>query len=611
MLAATLVVVAGRAVAQDSPPGAERPMRVIRVRVACDEEFRRRDRWKSEAALRVTFASQVYEREFRISWPIADIVEWDSKDDAPTLDSLLEEAKVEVGTGGADVLVALTGQAGPLEKAEHYDLYGVAVSYGRFALSRAERATDETGFDTAVLCHELGHVLGAWHPAARNSVMSTGSFSKSLLFDDVARRTIELGRDLDFETGVESLGADRERQLVEIYRNSQHGERCWFPVASGWATRGNALAAKVPLSGAAVAAAYERSAALHAEVEEPDGSHEVNARREASRWREWAGDLDAAIAQAELGAEVAKRCPSAEREPGAAALRLARLLDRRGDNARAAQIREEVRAISGHGDEPRTPPPLLITRSETIVGPRTRVTTAAWREDGFAHTVSDIVIASSSGTEASATGVAEFERPAPGEAHIRALSSAPREGGWEPGDGFDGEIVAVAASGAGMLEVEVVDEMRGIAAGAERVTRSALPCDPASPSGLARLGVFLRRRPGAKSSSENGWELLLLGGAANGPEPTARLRFALDGPADGALVRFAPESAARRFLRVGAEPATLRAWRWYPRQGGSTSVSADAETGAVLVDGKPVASREEPGPPGWRVVVRFVPAAQR
>jgi hypothetical protein len=193
--------------------------RTIRVRVACDEEWRAKERWATVARGRLERASAVFEKRFALRWKAVDVVQWRSDDDAPTMRELIEQLERDVPLADVDVVVGFTGQTRAKAADRDYAQAGVAWCFGRSALVRESREGAPDDWYVGALAHELGHVMGAWHATTPDSVMfQSGGRTTHERFDAVSAGVIELCRDLDFARGVDWLDDTRRRRLRELYR---------------------------------------------------------------------------------------------------------------------------------------------------------------------------------------------------------------------------------------------------------------------------------------------------------------------------------------------------------------------------------------------------------
>jgi hypothetical protein len=585
-----------------------RPLREIRVRLAADEEFRSHPNWKGEAAMRLTFASDVYEREFRIRWVIAGFAEWKSDDDAPQLDDLLEAA-AKLPSSDVDFVMAFSGQSRAAGSPRPYALDGEARFFGRIAIVRSAGVALPDSDDTYVLCHELGHALGAWHEADSKSVMSPHVSATSRTFDDVTRGIVETARDIDFARGVEWLGPERESRLVDLYRRSRPVKGEEFSPASAWELRASALAADNSPEDAAEA--WERAASLHEAAEGPGRRSTMRSRLAAARSRVTAANFEAAQRIAEAAVADAGAHPDAESVAGEAEEELADVVEKRGDAARAEGLREhvlEVRRTKLGFDAAETRRVADLVRAKAAHAPAlASLTVRTKTEFDETHTVTE-VDAFAPDPDVGADGRAVADGRTAGPLQFRVVADADLPPEWRREDEFFGEVLEVTSDAPGHLRVALDED-----GGAERIEH------PSRIAASVECGTFahaaarvrVRFRPGKGFDAGTRWDAVLDAWSLDtwnvGDHPVQGVNYvAVAGPADGTVVRWRPEAPDWRSARIAETTATLRTWRWYPRTEPSGTVTTDSASGRVLVDGRAVGPQD--GGNGWRLSVMFEPA---
>ena len=218
LVLASLLAASGAAGTDDAPPP-PRTVREIKVRLACDEEWRAQAGWEALARGRLAAASDVFEKRFAIRWRAVDVVKWKSDDAATDMQALLEQVERDVPRAGADIVLGFTAQARATGADRDYRLAGLARFFGPAAIVRGLDPEPRAQWNVGALVHELAHVLGAWHSASADSVMwETGERKSYDVFDAPSAAVIELCRDIDFARGADWIDGPRRRRMVDIYR---------------------------------------------------------------------------------------------------------------------------------------------------------------------------------------------------------------------------------------------------------------------------------------------------------------------------------------------------------------------------------------------------------
>ncbi len=218
----------GTALANDRIDLAQRsqPNRIITLRIAADEEFRAKGIWRRNLNAWITAVNRSFESAFSISWQVADIVNWHSDDQIRDVRAMIASLRHTVGTGPAEVLLGLSGQAvGSAGAGMPFRDVAVAVRHS------------VSGYDMpVVIAHELGHLFGAWHVADPRSVMFAAG-ARTLRFDAITHDLIQLMRDFDFGTGVLGIDGPTAFRISRIFARG-HMAGAVNPLASAWATEG-------------------------------------------------------------------------------------------------------------------------------------------------------------------------------------------------------------------------------------------------------------------------------------------------------------------------------------------------------------------------------------
>jgi tetratricopeptide (TPR) repeat protein len=215
-IGAALVVAAGQCGAEAVMDGA---VRVLRVRVAADDELRARADWEQVVRDHLQFASDYYEKTFDIRFDVQEIVAWDSDDESAGLGDLVDELEKTIPVTGVDVVIGLSAQRPKPGKLSKYVGLptGLTPSLGRVSLVRV--MPDDENYDLRLaLIHEVAHLFGAFHTAQQDSIMRESVQGPRTFQIDVENgKMVRLLRLFDFEKGVEGLDEDTLKRMTGIW----------------------------------------------------------------------------------------------------------------------------------------------------------------------------------------------------------------------------------------------------------------------------------------------------------------------------------------------------------------------------------------------------------
>ena len=143
---------------------------------------------------------------------------WEYKKALPQTASEAFEWLHKIDRGDADLVIGFTMVPFPGPRGE---IRGVTQYFSQCVVIPDCWGT--TGATTR-LVHELCHVFGAFHVAATDSVMQLGfeRTPKTFHFGEPTEQTVELAKDVDFNEGVDSLSAETQAKIREIYRVHHH-----------------------------------------------------------------------------------------------------------------------------------------------------------------------------------------------------------------------------------------------------------------------------------------------------------------------------------------------------------------------------------------------------
>jgi len=194
-------------------------LRKVRLEIAVSPSFRAQANWRSEFEQRLTYASRIFESEFKIQlvpvkwreWPVA------RESDAPRV--LLEDLQSRYPLKDADIVIGLTSVKGgsPLVIRDPDTIGQAKILSGylvlRYPMNRLYRIQEQT-----VLVHELGHLFGAIHTADATSIMFPVIDKQIPSRFDAENHDIILGtRSIDFQRGVEALPKVAIQRLLGSY----------------------------------------------------------------------------------------------------------------------------------------------------------------------------------------------------------------------------------------------------------------------------------------------------------------------------------------------------------------------------------------------------------
>lgn len=215
-------VSAGQALSADSD-FFNNAVRIVKVRVVADEEFRKRSDWVEEIEESFKRSSAFYEELFGIKFEVKQIGEWVSDNDTKNIQILLRQLSDKIGRDDNDLVVGFTLQTPNIFKCVFSRAaLGVALPFSNYMMVRAQRNRGQNYYKTSlVLTHELGHIFGALHVDDTSSVMNTSLNDNSdFRFDNNNRELIKLTKFVDFDKGVMSIKEDNIDQILGIYKDS-------------------------------------------------------------------------------------------------------------------------------------------------------------------------------------------------------------------------------------------------------------------------------------------------------------------------------------------------------------------------------------------------------
>ncbi len=201
-----------------SKPRSWPQVRTVKVIVAGGKEYRAFHRnWQERGAGIVSEASARFEQQFPIRFQVVGYQPW-LYDLAPRTANDAFEWLHKIDRGDADMVIGFTMVPFPGPRGE---IRGVTQYYSPYVV--IPDAWGTTGATTR-LVHELCHVFGAFHVAMPGSVMQLGfeRTPKTFQFGAPTEETVMLGKDFNFDQGVDSLSEDVQEKIRNIYRAHHH-----------------------------------------------------------------------------------------------------------------------------------------------------------------------------------------------------------------------------------------------------------------------------------------------------------------------------------------------------------------------------------------------------
>ncbi|MFQ5777421.1 MAG: tetratricopeptide repeat protein [Terriglobia bacterium] len=235
ILVASVLFLAGAAplrVRAGEPPAATR---VLRVKAVADEAFREKKKWEKEIRAHIQWADREFRKFAGVGLELVTIERWTTHE-SRSMPLLLDELRVKVEKGEADIVVGFTGHEVPVLQLirtgapDWHDpdnlgapsdvrirlpsTLGIALPLSdRCVLRRGEgkRETRHT------LLHEIAHLFGGLH-VKEKSILYTWAGPNNFVLDPFNRRVFELMRERDFNQGIRGLSPEKLTQLVALYR---------------------------------------------------------------------------------------------------------------------------------------------------------------------------------------------------------------------------------------------------------------------------------------------------------------------------------------------------------------------------------------------------------
>ena len=185
------------AVVAGESPGAAR---VLRVKAVADEAFRDNKNWEEEIRQHFKWADEKFRMFAGVGLELVAIERWTTHE-SKSMALLLNELRVKVDKGDADIVVGFTGHKAPkvlrlgyrggvdLIRLPH--IAGIAIALGDRAVVRRDDRFKKLTRHT--LLHEIAHLFGGLH-VKEKSILYTTSKRMDFALDPFNQRVFELTR---------------------------------------------------------------------------------------------------------------------------------------------------------------------------------------------------------------------------------------------------------------------------------------------------------------------------------------------------------------------------------------------------------------------------------
>lgn len=197
-------------------------VREFRVGIAATQDIRADTKWKEKFKERLAYASQIFEREFKIRFVPVTVWEWKIEGEIDDSAYLIEDLKSSFPLDKAqvDIMIGLSRLKSykNLTSLRDHDVLGRARPFSGYMIMRYPAQPLLKVQEETVLTHELGHLFGAIHTKdARSMMYPVADRQTPTTFDEVNRDIIRMVRDVDFKKGREYIEQGYAGQLLSAY----------------------------------------------------------------------------------------------------------------------------------------------------------------------------------------------------------------------------------------------------------------------------------------------------------------------------------------------------------------------------------------------------------
>lgn len=183
------------------------PIRLIKVKIAVDEEFREHQDWRPLVRRLIIRVNQLYEANFSLSFQIKSYAFWMSGDTTQNIFELLNDLRKKVSFLGHDLVIGFTG-----EKKKSFHLLGGANYLRNYIVLRRNPSEN---LMMLTLAHELAHVFGAVDLNEPDSIMNQGRPGPK--FDPFTSKIIALNRERTFLPPMFPLPRSKIDEAINLY----------------------------------------------------------------------------------------------------------------------------------------------------------------------------------------------------------------------------------------------------------------------------------------------------------------------------------------------------------------------------------------------------------